>query len=66
MKSPRPEPSWWLRVPPAVMPWLSSRPAGLEQAVDLGEVGRQLGPADVLEHADRGDLVERLVVRRLR
>ena len=39
--------------------------AGLQQAVDLREVGRQLGAADMLEHADRGDLVERLVLGQL-
>ena len=43
---------------------VQQQPARLEQAVDLGEVGRQLGPADMLEHAHRGDLVERLVVRK--
>ena len=33
-----------------------------QQAMQLGEVGRQTGAADMLEHADRGDLVERLAL----
>src|SRR6266545_4269576 len=33
-------------------------PAGLEQAVNGLEVRRVIGGADMLEHADRGDLVE--------
>ena len=54
-----------MRVPPAVMPWFSSSPPGAEQAQQLGKVARQLRPPDMLEHADRGDLVERLVVGQL-
>ena len=33
-------------------------PARLQQAIDGLEVGRMVGIADLLEHADRGDLVE--------
>src|SRR5438105_636457 len=33
-------------------------PARLEQTVDGLEIGCMVGKADVLEHADRGDLVE--------
>jgi hypothetical protein len=60
MKSPMPAPDCELRVPPAVMPWFIVQAARLEQAADLREVGGQHRAADVLEHADRGDLVPRL------
>src|SRR2546425_256215 len=35
------------------------QPAGLEDAPDLAEVARVVGNANVLEHADTGDLVEK-------
>ena len=40
-----------------VMPWLSTKPPGFSSAPDLAEVLRETRDADVLEHADAGDLV---------
>ena len=37
---------------------VEEQPAGLERVVRRPEVGRQVGPPDMLEHADRGDRVE--------
>ena len=42
------------------MPWLSSRPVGLEQVAQALGVRVDLDVADVLDHADRGDRVEAL------
>ena len=45
-----------------LIPWFSSRPSGREQPVQAPEVLVELRRADVLEHADRADRVERTVV----
>ena len=42
------------------MPWLSSRPARAQRAAQPARVLVHLLGADVLDHADRGDGVERL------
>ena len=42
------------------MPWFSSRPPGFSSGDQLRHVGVDVRRADVLDHADRGDRVERL------
>ncbi len=44
------------------MPWLSRRPAGLQQAGELRGVLVDFARADVLDHADRSDRVEALAL----
>ena len=44
---------------------VQQQPAGFEQAADLVEVTRQHRPADMLEHAHRGDLVEGRVLGKM-
>ena len=44
------------------MAWLSRRPPVTQQVVEVAEVGLHALGADVLEHADAGDGVERAVV----
>ena len=44
------------------MPWLSSRPPGLSNLASWLGVDVDLLLADVLDHADAGDRVERLAV----
>ena len=42
------------------MPWLSSRPSGWSRPASVRQYASMLTVADVLDHADRGDRVERL------
>ena len=42
------------------MPWLSSRPPGCSSDASCAAYASMLTRADVLDHADRGDRVERL------
>ena len=65
MKSPMPAPSWSVARAAGGDAVVHQQAAGLEQAVDLARSRPAAGPADVLEHADRGDLVERLGLRQL-
>ena len=50
------------RAPRRLMPWLSSRPPGCSSGEQAREVLVEPAQADVLEHADRADRVERPVV----
>jgi hypothetical protein len=62
MKSPRPGAELVVARAAGGDAVVEEQAAGLEQAPDLGEVIGQARPADVLEHADRGDLVVRLAL----